>query len=128
MNLLYAMLPFKFTRSLDEPNIWPNSAAAIVTLWHPRVVLMDHTVLLSPPVHGCRKEDQTEHPPANGDLHAVKLAQVIEVGVGALRSTLFESVPEGQLHDFAVLRPMDATASENPVLRDCRAIRIGDWS
>merc|ERR1719253_807458 len=110
--------------SLEEPAVRADTLGAVVTLGHPGVVLVEHAVLLAPPVHGRHEEHKAEHPPDDGDLHAVVLLQVAHGAVRALRPPLLETVPEDQLHHLAILRAVGAAAAEDVVLRHGSLVRV----
>merc|ERR1719491_114867 len=95
---------------LLEPTVWADANGAIVALRHPWVVIVDHAVLLAPPVERRHHEAQTEHPPHDCDLHAVELLQVGDVAWTALRTTLLQPVPKHELHHLAILWAMEACA------------------
>ena len=102
--------------SLKEPGVGAHAAGAIHARGHPRVVVVDHAVLLSPPIEGCHEEHEAKHPPHDSDLHSVELLQICRGDALSLRALLLEPVPQHQLHDLTVFRSMDSTSPEDPVL------------
>merc|ERR1719253_508971 len=113
--------------SLEEPAVGAHALGAVMTLGHPGVVLVEHAVLLAPPVHRRHEEDKAEHPPDDRDLHTVVLLQVGHRAVRALRAALLQAVPQDELHDLSILGAVDAAAAQDIVLRDRRLVRVGDW-
>merc|ERR1719253_139704 len=113
--------------SLEEPAVGADALGAVVTLGHPGVVLVEHAVLLAPPVHRRHEEDKAEHPPDDRDLHAVVLLEITHGAIRALGAALLQAVPKDQLHDLAILRAVGAAAAKDVVLRDRRLVRVGHW-
>eukprot|EP00441_Pelagodinium_beii_P046121 CAMPEP_0197619260 /NCGR_PEP_ID=MMETSP1338-20131121/323_1 /TAXON_ID=43686 ORGANISM="Pelagodinium beii, Strain RCC1491" /NCGR_SAMPLE_ID=MMETSP1338 /ASSEMBLY_ACC=CAM_ASM_000754 /LENGTH=133 /DNA_ID=CAMNT_0043188193 /DNA_START=105 /DNA_END=506 /DNA_ORIENTATION=- len=98
---------------------------AIGALAHPWVVVVHHAVLLAPPVQWCDEEDEAKHPPDHGNLHSEELLKVCSGDACTLWAPLLEPVPKHQLHHLTVLWPVDATATENPILGHRCAVGIG---
>lgn len=91
-------------------------------------MVVHHAVLLTPPIERRHEEAQTEHPPGECNFHTVILLQVGN-GVGTtLRAALLQPVPEYKLHDLAILRAVETGASQDPILGNRLASRIGDWA
>ena len=113
------------TASLEEPGVGAHAAGAVHALGHPRVVVVDHAVLLPPPVERRHEEHQAKHPPHNCDLHSVELLQVCCRHALALGALLLQPIPQRQLHDLSVLWAMDTTPPQYPVLGHGSSVGVG---
>merc|ERR1719148_109367 len=103
--------------SLLKPTIWPDANGPVVALRHPWVVVVDHAVLLAPPIQRRHHKAQAKHPPDDRDLHAVELLQVGHVTWASLRAALLQPVPQHKLHDLAIFGAMEACSTQLPILR-----------